>query len=179
MVVRFPYGDGVTGLEQHLHSALPHLSFRMRAIFDAMLLAHGAIGSSARVAHRVGLSNRFALSRIMRREGLPALHELAAWISVLEWTTAAARRRTSLFELATRSHRSPAATYRLVKRLTGLTWVQLQARGASWVLRLFVHRCQAISLAAPPLSSRVDRAGGLKWTPTREHGLPSGLLLRH
>ena len=160
---------GVTGFEQHLHAALPHLSFRMRSIVDAVMLAGGTIGSSARVAHRVGLSSRFALGRIMRREGLPALHELTAWITLLRWTTAAASRRTSLFELATQSHRSPAASYRLVKRLTGLTWVQLQARGASWVLRLFVHRCQAISLAAPPLSSRAHGAGGLKWTPTREH----------
>jgi DNA-binding IclR family transcriptional regulator len=82
---------------------------------------------------------------MMRRDGLPGLRELADWVSVLEWVSAAERTEASLFTLATLSHKSPAVAYRVVKRLTGLTWVRLKRRGSPWALRLFVRRCQALS----------------------------------
>ncbi len=138
-------GGDVTRLRHQLYTAFPSLTFRTRAIVDALLLTSAGIGSAARVARLVGLPSRFALGRIMRREGLPGLRELADWVSVLEWVSAAERTEASLFTLATRSHKSPAVAYRVVKRLTGLTWLQLKARGSPWVLRVFVRRCQALS----------------------------------
>jgi hypothetical protein len=134
----------MTGFEHQLHIALPHLTFRTRAIVDALLLTGAGIGAAGSVAPRVGLPSRFALGRLMHREGLPGLHELADWISLLEWVAGEERSGTSLFTLATRCHRNPAVAYRLVKRLTGLTWVQVKARGSRWVLRLFLHRCHSI-----------------------------------
>ncbi len=138
-------GRGMTGFQHPLHTALPHLTFRTRAIVDALLLTGAGIGAARSVAARVGLPSRFALSRLMHREGLPELHELADWISLLGWVGSAERSDTSLFTLATRCHRNPAAAYRLVKRLTGLTGVQVRVRGSRWVLRLFLHRCHRVN----------------------------------
>ena len=131
-------------VEQRLHAALPHVAFQARAILDAARLAGGRIGPAAEVARTLGLSSRFALGRMLRRQGLPGLRELAAWISVLEWVALAERSDASLFVIATRSRRSPAVCYRTVKRLTGLTWLELKGRGYTWVWDRFVRRCRVI-----------------------------------
>ena len=133
----------VAALEHELHAALPYLSVRARVVLDALLLSGGSIGSATQVAARLGLPSRFALGRLLRRQGLPGLRELATWISLLGWMIRAERYKLPLFVIATRSRRSPAVCYRSVKRLTGLTWVQLQARGSPWALRLFMARCRA------------------------------------
>src|SRR6267154_5472084 len=135
----------VLTMDQQLRAALPHLSLRAQAIVDALRLGGGKIGSAAEVAGVLGLPSRFALGRMLLRQGLPGLRELAGWIGVLEWVRATERSNASLFVIATRSHRNPAVCYRTVRRLTGLTWVELKARGSSWALRLFIDRCQAIS----------------------------------
>src|SRR5882672_7362323 len=101
-------GHGVIGLEREIRAALPQLSFGARVVLDALLISGGPIGSQASIARHLGLPSRFAFSRMMRREGLPALRELAAWMSVLKWLTAAERSGESLFAVATHSRRSPA-----------------------------------------------------------------------
>jgi len=131
-------------MELALRASLPHLSFRTQAIVDALRLGGGSIGSAAEVARVLGLSSRFVLGRMLRGQGLPGLRELAAWISVLGWVMLAERSNASLFVIAIRSRRSPAVCYRMVKRLTGLTWLVLKAHGSAWVRGLFVKRCRAI-----------------------------------
>jgi hypothetical protein len=131
----------VCTLRRDIHRALPPLSPAAGAILDALLLTGGSIGSAAAVAHRLGLS-RFALARMLARQGLPGLRELAGWISVLEWINQAERSRVPLFVFATRTRRSPAVCYRTVKRLTGLTWGQLKRRGALFAIALFAARCR-------------------------------------
>ncbi len=138
----------MTGLEQRLHSAFPHLSFRTRGILDALLLDGGVMGNASRVAELVGTSSRFALARLLRRDGLPPLHDLSAWISVLTWVTTAERTHASLFSIASRSGRSPATCYRLVKRVTGLTWSAVLTRGSLWTLRMFLKHNGAATAAA-------------------------------
>jgi len=133
----------MTGLERRVHSALPRLSFRTRGILDALLLDGGRMGSASEVAELVGASSRFALARLMRRDGLPSLHDLRDWIAVLTWVTAAERTHASLFAIASRFGRSPATCYRIVKRLTGLTWSEVATRGSRWVLRSFLKHCSA------------------------------------
>lgn len=135
----------VAALQHPLHNAFPHLSFHARAILDALMLGDGCIGSTAAVAGRLGFPSRFALARMMRRQGLPGLRELGAWISLLRWLIAAERSEEPLFVIATHSRRCPAVCYRTVKRLTGLTWVQLRARGSTWVLQRFITRYGHIS----------------------------------
>lgn len=131
-------------LEHHLHAVLPHLSRTAQAIVDVIRVRQGKVGSTALAAQLFGLPSRFALGRALRREGLPGLQELAAWIGMLGWVVAAERSRVSLFVIATRSGRAPPVCYRTVKRLTGLTWTQVVGRGSPWVMRLFIDRCQML-----------------------------------
>jgi hypothetical protein len=134
----------VTALEHDLRVVLPRLSVQARAIVDALLLSGGSIGSATRVAERLGLPSRFALGRMLRRQGLPGLRELAAWVSLLDWVILTEHSQAPLFAIATHARRNPAVCYRTVKRLTGLTWAQLKGRGSRWVLRQFIARCRAI-----------------------------------
>jgi len=138
----------------HLRPGLPGLSFRAQAIVDAIRLGRGTIGPTKEVARLLGLPNRFALGRMLLHEGLPGLRELAGWISILGWLAAAEQSNAPLLTLAVRSRRSPAACYRLVRRLTGLTWLGLKARGSHWALVAFVKRCKAIYRKANRLSWR-------------------------
>lgn len=141
----------VTALQHQLHTAFPHLTFHARAILDALMLGGGCIGSTTVVAQRLGFPSRFALARMLRRQGLPGLRELGAWISLLRWLIAAERSEAPLFVIATRSRRCPAVCYRTVKRLTGLTWVQVRERGSAWALRRFIALTKANSpLPSPP-----------------------------
>jgi hypothetical protein len=133
-----------SALEHHLHAVLPHVSRTAQAIVNVIRLRQGKVGSTVLAAQLFGLPSRFALARLLRREGLPGLQELAAWISVLGWVVAAEQSRVSLFMIASHTGRSPPVCYRTVRRLTGLTWAQLVARGSPWVLRLFIDRCQML-----------------------------------
>jgi hypothetical protein len=139
----------MTSFEDQILVALPHLSARLGDVLHTLVLKPGSMHSAAKVARSIGLSSRFALARRMRREGLPALHQLAAWLRVLGWVTDAEHGTESLFMIATQSDKHPAACYRTVKRLTGLTWMELRALGTSGALRLFLRRCAAIRLAGP------------------------------
>jgi len=127
-----------------LHRAFPTLPFRARAVLDGLVLGAGSIGLASRVATRLGLPNRFALTHLMHHAGLPALRELTGWVSVLTWTMAAEQTGASLLQLAVLHHRTPAVCYRLVKRVTGLSWRRVQTLGARWVMHEFLRRCAAV-----------------------------------
>ena len=71
------------GLACPLRVVLPHLSFQARAVLDSLWLGGGSVGCATRGAEVLGLRNRFALARMLRREGRPGLRELAAWVSIL------------------------------------------------------------------------------------------------
>ena len=163
-------GAAMTGLEKHLRAAFPHLSFRARAILDALLLDGGLISPAGRLSSLVGVTNRFALARMLQKEGLPPLHELAAWIRLLTWITSAEQEPASLFAIATHSGKSPAVCYRTAKRLTGLTWAQLRSRGSRWVLRLFIVRCRAGDRPLPALNR--ERGRGRSPNQTAVKGWP-------
>lgn len=112
------------------------------AIVEAVLLAEGPIGSAEAVARELGLRNRFKLARLLKLEGLPPLHRLAEWVTLLSWAVAAERDGVSLCWLAFRSRRHPSACYRLVKEVTGLRWEEVRAQGSGWVLRQFLREIE-------------------------------------
>ncbi len=114
-----------------------------RAILEAILLAEGPIGSADAVARHLGLANRFKVARLLKREGLPPLHRLGEWATVLSWTIAAERHGLSLCRIAFRSRRYPSACYRLVKEVTGIGWEEVKARGSAWVERQFIRELRA------------------------------------
>lgn len=131
-----------------VRSALPGMAVLSRAVLEAILLAEGPIGSATAVARHLGLVNRFRLARMLKREGLPPLHRLGEWATVLSWAIAAEREGISLCRIAFRTRRYPSACYRLVKEVTGLGWEQVKARGSAWVERQFIRefrRCGVCS----------------------------------
>jgi len=117
----------------------PHLTLPARAVLEAIILSKGSIGSADEVAVFLGLKNRFKLARLLKRERLPPLHRLTEWIALLGWIEAAERDKVSLCSMAFHSNRDPSTCYRLVKRLTGRGWEQVQAKGAGWVLQRFLQ----------------------------------------
>lgn len=119
-------------------------SWRAHAVIDAMLLAKGRIGTAEPVATRLGFRNRFELAAWFKRWGLPPLHELAGWISVLTWLAQWERTGVSLCASAIEEERDPAACYRLVQRITGTSWGNVQAAGLAWTLSRFATRCDTL-----------------------------------
>lgn len=122
-----------------VRSTLPTMTPLARAIVEAVLLSEGSIGSAEQVASHLGLSNRFKVARLLKREGLPPLHRLAEWAMVESWVLKAEREEVSLCYLAFRSRKHPSACYRLVKRITGARWEDVRSRGSRWVSRQFLR----------------------------------------
>lgn len=120
-----------------IHAARPNMTLLARAVVDAVLLSGGSIGSAQVVAGRLGLGSRFKLARLLRREGLPPLHRLAEWVTVLSWVVAAEQTGVSLCWIAFRTRRHPSACYRLIREVTGLRWEEVRARGSGWVRQQF------------------------------------------
>lgn len=118
-----------------IRTLLPALTLPSRAIVEAVCLVGGSIGSADQVAHNLGLKNRFTLARMLKRDGVPPLHRLAGWATVLSWVLAAEQRGVSLCWLAFRSRRHPSACYRLVREVTGMRWEIVRLRGSRWVER--------------------------------------------
>jgi len=131
-------------LRTSLHEALSGASWQGLALVDTMLVEEGTIGSAGCVARRLGLRNRFEVARLLTGQGLPPLHELAGWVSVLVWVNLCAPTGMSLCAFALRRGRDPAACYRLVQRVTGHGWSAVRALGVQWVLAQLVARCSAV-----------------------------------
>ena len=142
-----------------VHASRPDLSLRSRAVVEAVFLSGGSIGTAKQVAPHLGLHNRFELARFLKREGLPPLHDLAAWASVLAWVDRSERTGCSLCELAFGARRDPAVCYRTVKRITGLNWHELKLKGLAWVVERFLAHCGARSAA----SGHVDAVSPAHW----------------
>ncbi|MGH7520871.1 MAG: hypothetical protein ACREMI_06305 [Gemmatimonadales bacterium] len=130
-----------------MHKARPQMALFPRAILEAILLTEGPIGSADDVARHLGLANRFKVARLLKREGLPPLHRIGEWATVLAWTIAAERERLSLCRIAFRSRRYPSACYRLVKEITGIGWEEVKGRGSAWVERQFIRELHAQGIA--------------------------------
>jgi hypothetical protein len=122
-----------------LRSARPGMPFLPRVVVEAICLTEGSIGPARAVARELGLRNRFQLARRLKRAGLPPLHRLAAWATVLSWVLGAERDGLSLSRMACRAGRHPGACYRLVRETTGLGWEGVRTRGSGWVEREFLR----------------------------------------
>ena len=122
-------------------SILPRVGLYSRVVLEAVLLMEGPVGSTEVVAHHLGLRNRFELDRLLRRDGLPSLRRITAWVSVLSWVRKSERDGMSLCQLASRSHRHPSACYRLVKEISGLRWEEVRAHGSAWVEGQLLREC--------------------------------------
>ncbi len=150
----------VASIARLLRAALPKLSFRARAILDALLLSGGSIGTAEELAPHLGLRSRFQLARLLRQEGLPPLHELAAWARLLSWVHRAEATDCSLCQVAFESRRDPSACYRDVKRLTGRYWSEIRRRGWQGLIADFLGHCRT-PVPKTDRSMTRRRSGGL------------------
>jgi hypothetical protein len=130
--------------------ARPALSPVVRAVVEAIHLSRGPIGSAEAVARRTGLGSRFRLARLLRREGLPPLHRIAGWATILSWVLDAETTGASLCRMAFHSDRHPAACYRLVSEITGVTWEAVRAHGYEWAEREFLKEMGVRDPVLPP-----------------------------
>ncbi len=140
--------DRLLPLASSLLGAFPHLSGAGRQVMQLLAETRGRIGRADSLAAGVGLRNRHQLARLLKREGLPQVEELAGWICVLSWVIEWETRGTPLFNLASAADLAPPTCYRLVKRLTGVTWTQARDRGFAWVLCGFLRQCRTLSPSA-------------------------------
>jgi hypothetical protein len=151
-----------------LQTARPSLTPLARAVVEAIHLVGGPIGSADAVARHLGVGNRFRLARMLRREGLPPLHRIAGWATVVKWVIEAEGTGASLCRMAFHSDRHPAACYRLVKEVTGLTWEAVRARGAEWAEREFLQEMGVPDpVLAPRATPPVRRCRVSSYSPLR------------
>lgn len=125
---------------ERIRASHPRLTLRAQSVIEAVFLSEGSIGSAHDVAGRLGLRSRFQLARLLRRDGLPPLHRLAEWATILSWVVTAEQTGASLCHMAFGSGRHPSACYRLVKEVTGLCWADVRSRGSRWVQRAFLRQ---------------------------------------
>jgi len=151
-----------------VHEARPDLSLRCRAVVEAVLLSGGSIGPAEEVASHLGLHSRFDLGRLLKREGLPPLHRLAAWASVLTWLERAEVNGCSLCRLAFHARKDPATCYRTVKRITGLPWLEVRRLGSAWVAQRFIAQCRGVQMRPRQGLNIADRK-------QRRRGMPGGV----
>ena len=129
---------------------MPWLSAGCHHVMASLVHRGGYPGSADGFAASAGFRNRYQLSRILQREGLPSLEELAGWIRLLTWVAAWEASRVPLSQAALRSLRDPAPMFRLVERLTGRTWTEVRALGADWVFLRLLDRCRPADAPACP-----------------------------
>jgi YVTN family beta-propeller protein len=125
-----------------VQTVLPWLGQPGRAAITALAANNGRLDSADRLAAQLGLRNRFCLARLLRREGLPPLSELADWIRALHLVLQAESTGQPLQRLAYRSLGEPANCYRLIRRRLGAPWSEVRARGLPWALIRFLERCR-------------------------------------
>lgn len=129
------------------------LSPTSRTLLALMVSGAPHVGPAGHVAKRLGLSSRFGLARLLKREGIPPLHRLNGWFAVLRWVTGFEGEAVSLCRAAFSSRKDPAACYRLVKRITGRSWREVCALGSEWVIGCIMNMLQ------PPRPSESPRQG--------------------
>ncbi|HET8712710.1 MAG TPA: YncE family protein [Gemmatimonadales bacterium] len=124
-----------------LQSALPNLSDNGRALLSALGCLNGHPHGSQAFAEFLGFHDRYQLARALRREGLPSLEVMGGWARTLYWMSEAEITGKSLRELAEREHVDPAIAYRLVRRVTGRRWSEVQRDGLAVTMLRFRDCC--------------------------------------
>jgi hypothetical protein len=124
-----------------LQTRVPSLSQSSSSAVDALVLARGSFADANTFARRLGLHDRHELAYVLRRDGLCSLRVLASWIKVACWLAESELGNVSLCRAALNGAQDPGSRYRLVKRITGIEWSQVQARGLTWLLEELVLRC--------------------------------------
>jgi hypothetical protein len=126
-----------------LHSSLPHVSLKGRALLSALACVNGHPASSTELAHWLGFHDRYQLARALKREGLPPVGTLGAWTRTLYWIIESQATGATLRELARRENLDPAVAYKLIRRVTGRRWSEIRRDGLTGAILSFRDRCRS------------------------------------
>jgi hypothetical protein len=140
-----------------LLAALPLRSPESVRLVEALARAGGMVPDAHGFATDVGMRSRYRVARVLRREGLPQLEELAAWVRLLRWLTLWESGSGSLSRIALDAGLETSVCCRTIRRLTGATWTEARERGPEWALILLLERCR--SLARPGPRQEIDLTG--------------------
>lgn len=132
-----------------LLSALPWLGPRGKAL--VLYLGDRAPDrvTASEVCRSLGFRSRFVLSRLLISDGLPPLVEFYGWVRVLWHCQRAEAECVTLGGHELRHGRDPAIVYRLVRRVTGRTWREVQSLGSGWVFAELVAHCRPPAVRCP------------------------------
>jgi hypothetical protein len=112
-----------------------------REILELLSTFHGM--SADVLAQRITKRSRHQIARILSNDGLPCLKKLRMWIRLIAWLFRWEASRTSLYDSAISENMDPAVCYRAVKKLTGLSWSDVRARGLAWLLLRLREQCHS------------------------------------
>jgi hypothetical protein len=133
-----------------LLAALPLRSPESVRLMEALARSGGLIRDAHRFATDVAMGSRFRVARVLRREALPQLEELAAWVRLLRWLILWQSDSRSLSRIALDAGLETSVCCRTIRRLTGVTWTEARERGSEWALILLVERCRSLATTGRP-----------------------------
>lgn len=109
-----------------LHLRLDWLSATSLGVIDKLVSTSGEGGDADTFARGMGLRNRHQLQYQLRLNGLPPFRDLATWIRLAFWVAEVESGEASLCRAALKAGHDPAFRYRVIRRLTGITWTELR-----------------------------------------------------
>lgn len=145
---------GAEALHLLLSAALPLRSAESRLIVRSLVESGGRVTAADAFARLVRMGSRYRVARVLRREALPQLEELAAWVRVLRWILLTRDGPVALERIAMTEGLEPSVCCRTVRRLTRATWTEAKARGPEWLLTALVARCDGLE----------ERRRAVRWT---------------
>jgi hypothetical protein len=137
-----------------LLAALPLTSPESLRLVEALTRSGGLLHDAQQFAVALEMGTRYRVARVLRRESLPQLEELAAWVRVMRWLVLWEGGCRSLSRIALDDGLETSVCCRTIRRLTGATWTEARARGPEWALLLLSERCKSLAER-----SQVERAG--------------------
>src|SRR5687768_15607278 len=109
------------GVRQLLLAALPLRSPESLRLVEALARSGGLVADAHRFATEIGMGSRYRVARVLRREGLPQVEELAAWVRLLRWLILWQSDAGSLSRMALDAGLETSVCCRTIRRLTGST----------------------------------------------------------
>jgi hypothetical protein len=152
-------GAEVAVVRRLLLAALPLKSSQSIRLIEALVESGGLLRDAQGFAIGIEMGSRFRVARVLRRESLPQLEELAAWVRVLRWLVLGQLRGGSLSQIALDDRLETSVCCRTIRRVTGATWTEARERGPEWALVLLIERCRSLAEASGARWDGVERTG--------------------
>jgi hypothetical protein len=144
-------------LRRLLLAALPLTSPESVRLVEALARSGGHLQDARRFAADLQMGSRYRVARVLRRECLPQLEELAAWVRVMRWLVLWEAGCGSLSRMALDDGLEMSVCCRTVRRLTGATWTQARARGPEWAILLLSQRCRSLAGRTPSVRADLEQ----------------------